>query len=501
MCALKRLKNKMTCGPDGVPCFFVKDCASVLLKPLSYIFNLSLKTHTFPEAWKKARITPVFKKGNASDIQNYRPVSILSPFAKVFEMAVYDRIFEQVRLMISPNQHGFFSNRSTISNLACFSQYVAVALDNRMQVDVIYTDFSKAFHRVNHTIFLNKCANMGFSKNLILFLESYLRDRVQYVDVRGHKSYSFKASSGAPQGSNLAPLIFSLFINDICSSISSNILLFADDVKLFRTIHGLSDCVQLQHDLSNIQRWCNCNNLPLNISKCFSMTFSNKANPINFDYVLDAESIVKTNTFKDLGVTFDPKLSFATHISNVCVDAIKLLGFILRNSNDFANLDTIKTLYYSYVRSKLEYGAAIWNPIYNKYNIQLENVQRRFVKFLAFKNDGIYPPRGVPQDALLKRFLIPSLFNRRNYILIQFLFKVCRSFIDCPTLLEQVNFHCPSRAVRVSYVFYLPTPTTNFLLKAPLFQAMNIFNTTCNDIDVNDLSPIHFTKALKAKFL
>jgi len=138
------------------------------------------------------------------------------------------------------------------------------------------------------------------------------------------------------------------------------------------------------------------------------------------------------------------------------------------------------------VRSKLEYGAVIWNPVYNKYVIQLENIQRRLVRFLAFKSAEVFPPRGIEQYIFLLRFKIPLLLNRRQYLLVQFLYKMCRSLIDCPVLLSQVNFHVLSRTVRSSPMFHLPTPSTNFLIKTPLFQSMSIMN----DIDVFGLSPI-----------
>ena len=499
--ALKKSKNKQTVGPDKVPCFVVKDCAFALVKPLSFIFNLALKSGTFPDVWKEARITPVFKKGNPNEVSNYRPVSILSPFAKVFEMSVYDCLFSQIKQLISPMQHGFFSNRSTISNLACFTQFTAKALDSRKQIDTAYTDFSKAFDRVDHYILLHKLSRLGFSENLTLFFESYLKERQQYVEIRGHRSFKFTATSGAPQGSNLAPLIFSIFINDISDNISSNVLLFADDLKIFREVNDYTDCVILQDDLNALADWCNTNNLPLNVDKCFSMTFTNKQEILYFNYSLSNTVIKRSDTFKDLGVTFDPKLSFASHISNTCSSAIKMLGYIMRNTSDFVNEKTLKTLYYSFVRSKLEYGSVIWNPIHNKYVTQLENVQRKFVKYLAYRVDGVYPHRGVEQNDLLNRFQIPLLQKRRRYLLTHFLFKVCRSLIDCPDLLTQIGFHVPTRAVRSPPVFHLPTPSTNFLIIAPLFQSMSEYNKTCNDIDVYGLSVAQFLKALKFRYL
>ena len=500
MMALTKLKNRPTCGPDGVPCFFVRDCRQALIAPLSFLFNLSLKSMTFPDIWKETRITPVFKKGDSGDITNYRPVSILSAFAKVFEISIYKRIFAQVKDIISDNQHGFFNGRSTISNLACFTQFTGQALDGQKQVDVIYTDFSKAFDRVDHLMFLQKLVDLGFNDSLVCLFKSYLYNRTQYVEIRGHKSNKFRATSGTPQGSNLAPLIFSLFINDIKDGISSNMLLFADDLKLFRIINGPNDCLALQQDVESIKRWCDLNKLPLNISKCHCMTFSNKLNNIQFQYKMENTDISRCNNFKDLGITFDPKLSFVQHTDQICKDSLRMLGFILRNSGNFNNTQTLITLYHSFVISKLEYGAIIWHPIHQKYRSQLESVQRKFVKYLAFREDGVFPPRGTDQNVLLTRFQLPSLSGRRIYHLLHFLIKLCKSLVDCSELLAQVGFHVPSRSVRQSRFFHLTPPSTNFLIRTPLFQAMSTFNRTCEDIDINNLSCKQISMILRNRF-
>lgn len=497
--AFKKLKNKLSFGPDNVPCLLVKDCAAALLRPLSFLFNLALKTNKFPRIWKEARISPIFKKGNANKICNYRPVSILSPFAKVFEMAIYDQVFLQVRQIILQAQHGFFANRGTLTNLASFTEFAANALDRRKQVDTIYTDFSKAFDRVDHSILLPKLEKLGFGSDLLLFLESYLENRVHYVEVRGYKSYKFKATSGAPQGSHLAPLIFSLFINDINVDVSSEILLFADDLKLFRVVDGIGDCIALQRDLKAIDEWCDNNNLPLNIGKCFTVTYSNKLSAINFNYKLNNTVIERSMTMKDLGITFDSKLSFGCHIEQIRTDALRMWGYILRNSKGFVNIQTYKILYYTYVRSKLEYGASVWQPIFNKYTTRLENIQRKFLKFLAFKTDGVYPPRGIAEAHLLERFAITSLDSRRKYFSLNFIFKLCRSIIDSPDLLSQIQFHVPARPTRSSPTFHLPVPATHYLYSSPLFQSMSLFNNVCNDVDINNVSLVKFDKIIKAR--
>jgi ribonuclease P/MRP protein subunit RPP40 len=141
-------------------------------------------------------------------------------------------------------------------------------LDKNTQVDVIYTDFSKAFDRIDHNILLNKLRHFGFSDSLLNLFESYLSDRFCYVNVLGFYSARLVVNSGVPQGSNLGPLLFLLFINDIVEIFSLNVLLLADDVKLYSTIRDISDCMRLQSNVDVLYGWCRSNGLPLNRDKC-----------------------------------------------------------------------------------------------------------------------------------------------------------------------------------------------------------------------------------------
>jgi hypothetical protein len=148
------LKSGLYSGDDGIPAFLIKDCTFLLLPPLRVLFNLILKSGEYPIMWKFGRVCPIFKSGDRSLINNYRPVPILSNFPNLFESVLYRFIYSNVKCHISESQHGFVSSRSTITNLVCITDYIANALDNNTQVDVIYTDFSKAFDKLSTTSFL-----------------------------------------------------------------------------------------------------------------------------------------------------------------------------------------------------------------------------------------------------------------------------------------------------------------------------------------------------------
>ena len=145
----KTLKCKLTSGPDGVPGFVARDCAGALSAPLCHIFNLILQTGVFPILWKVARVCPILKKGEACVFENYRPISILCNFSKIFEVILYKYIFVNVRGLLSCDQHGFIAGRSCMSNLASFSQFFCSCLNEKSQADAIYA-FRK--HLIRSTI-------------------------------------------------------------------------------------------------------------------------------------------------------------------------------------------------------------------------------------------------------------------------------------------------------------------------------------------------------------
>ena len=148
--ATKKLKPKLTMGPDLVPAFIVKDCISCFVKPLCYIYNLCLKSATFPDKWKLSKVVPVFKTGDKCQIENYRPIGVICNFAKLFESIIAYYLYNHVSHCIAVEQHGFMKGRSVNTNLCNFTQYISDALDDKRQVDVIYTDISKAFDQVDH---------------------------------------------------------------------------------------------------------------------------------------------------------------------------------------------------------------------------------------------------------------------------------------------------------------------------------------------------------------
>ncbi|KAJ3649997.1 hypothetical protein Zmor_021710 [Zophobas morio] len=436
---MKNFPNKLTAGDNSIPSFVLRDCSSAFVLPLSIIINLALKTNTYPERWKIARVIPIFKKGSSQLLNNYRPISILSNFSKVMEQVLYKQIYYNVRPYISPYQHGFVKGRSTITNLSVLSQTLAQEIDNHGQIDVIYTDFSKAFDCIPHRILLRKLNNFGFSASLLQLICSYIDNRVNYISYNGFRSYLFTSNSGVPQGSNLGPLLFNIFVNDLLLSLSCPVLAYADDLKIYSKISCIDDTLHLQANLDKIVQWCNNNIFKINKTKCFFISFSRKNTLTEFSYSIDGFFITKKESIKDLGVIFDERLTFNSHIEHIANSANKSLGFIMRVSKYFRNVNLIKILFYAFVLSKLEYASLIWYPIYITQHMVLDRILKKFLKFLSFKCDGTYPERGTDMSLLLQRHQMSSLSSRRDFYCARFLAKLVSNEIDCIDLLSNIS--------------------------------------------------------------
>lgn len=227
--------------------------------------NRSLKDGVFPNQWKISRVVPVFKKGDPSNIKNYRPISILSCCSKLFESLVCPLLANHVKSILHSAQHGFRRGRSVETNLIEFLSYLSTVVDGGGQVDGVYTDFSSAFDKVSHSLLIMKLESVGIAGCMLDWFRTYLNNRTQTVSAAGFISETYRARSGVPQGSHLGPVLFNIFINDIVSEIHHcRFLLYADDLKLYTTVSTAQDAKLLQGDIDRISVWCERNGMVLN---------------------------------------------------------------------------------------------------------------------------------------------------------------------------------------------------------------------------------------------
>lgn len=211
---LKSLDLTKSGGPDLIPPIFIVNCADSLAEPLCILFKRSLTEGIVPKVWKSAFITPVYKKGDGANIENYRPISKICLFSKILERIVHTDVYAAFRSSLGDEQHGFVRNRSTTSNLLLSHEFITNGMIQR-QVDVIYTDYSKCFDRIDHRVLLEKLSLAGIHGDLYRWFSSYIENRTQAVVLQGYVSGWSFVPSGVPQGSILGPLLFTLFIADI----------------------------------------------------------------------------------------------------------------------------------------------------------------------------------------------------------------------------------------------------------------------------------------------
>lgn len=468
---IRKIKPKLSAGADGIPSFIVKGCADLLSPVLLHIFNLSLRLGKFPSIWKQSVIVPIFKSGDRSIVKNYRPVSLLCSFSKVFEMTLHERLYNYFRQKICPEQHGFMKGKSVETNLCTFLDYIVPFVHDHQQVDVIYFDMSKAFDRVNHDMLLHKLDDYGLCSTYCCWFRSYLSSRRNFVRVSGFMSEPFFSSSGVPQGSNLGPLLFLCFVNDIVFSVkNSKVLLFADDIKLFRQVRSHSECALLQNDVCEVSKWCHDNNLLLNELKTKTISLSRKRDPLAFCYVLDSNVIERVSVIRDLGVFIDTALNFNHHVFVTCNASLRTLGALSRFTKQFSSHACYLRLFCCLVRSKLEFGSVVWNSLSHTASCSIERVQNRFIAIVYdrfFRHKWYYSYEG-----LLTKLGLSSLLDRRRYRDILFLYKVANGIVDSPGLLSSICFHAPSRSSRSHRLFY---PLT-FFVTSPLVRMQAEFN-------------------------
>lgn len=428
---LKKLKPKLSHTPDGIPAFILRTFSDELALPLSIIFERSFSVSKLPTIWLTADVTPVYKKGFSSDPKNYRPISLTSACCKTMERIFCEKIrtFLDENHLLSNNQHGFRQNRSTVTQLLeCLENWTNV-VDNHLYnaIDVIYIDFAKAFDKVVHEKLAIKLKSYGITGSAYKWISAFLSNRRQRVKIENSYSSYNSVISGVPQGTVMGPLLFLLFIDDLCDIIEdTQIKLFADDVKLYQAISSTNmqeDQLKLQLSLKKLENYAKMWQLSIATEKC-SFLQVGKCN-INFEYHINGSVIPKQNNCKDLGILIDKNLKFDSQINNICKKAYNIVNMLFRcfQTN---NKTSFLQGYKGYVLPILEYCSIIWSPQLLGDIDKIERVQRYFTRRLL---DRLNRPAMHYIDRL-KLFNLESLESRRLKADLIFLYKMIKKHVD-----------------------------------------------------------------------
>ena len=429
---IKALDSSKAHGYDNLSIKMIKLCEKSITIPLKLIFEESLKFGVFPEIWKKANVVPVHKKEDKTLVKNYRPISLLPIFGKIFERVIYNSIFNYFNgnKLFTPSQSGFLPGDSCIAQLLSIIHEIQTAFDENPPGDVrgIFLDISKAFDKVWHEGLLYKLKTYGIDGQLLSLLENYLKNREQRVVLNGQTSEWRKIKSGVPQGSVLGPLLFLIYINDLPDGISSICKIFADDTSLFCKVIDINESANnLNSDLEKITKWAHQWKMQFNPDpnkQANEVIFSKKLNGISYPPVkFNNNDIAKCSDQKHLGILLDSMLNSESHVTQKIKKCNKLIGVIRRLSVHLPRT-ALLTIYKSFIRPNLDYGDILYDkPKNENFQNKLEKVQYRAC--LAITN----AIQGTSKDRLYDELDLYSLTNRRWKSKLIFFYKIVNGML------------------------------------------------------------------------
>ena len=445
----------MASGPDGIPTRLLISTAEEVAPMLTRIFQTSLDVGSVPSDWRKALITPIYKKGPRNIASNYRPVSLTSVVSKMLEHIIFSCTMKHLYLhnILSSSQHGFRTKRSCETQLISTVQGIAKNLKSgKDQVDVILLDFAKAFDKVPFQRLLLKLHHYGIRDKPLQWISSFLNGRTQQVLVEGSVSDKLEVLSGVPQGSVLGPLLFLIYINDLPSVChSSQVNLFADDTLLYRHIRNEGDSVKLQEDLTALEEWEARWQMSFHPEKCTVLRMTtNKYYRRETSYFLHGHRLQTANSAKYLGVILSDDLQWEKHTVATAAKASRSLGYLRRNLRDCSK-QVRETTYKTLVRPTMEYAAAAWDPRRAEDVNRLDKVQRRAARYVC-NNYSDRSPGCV--TAMINSLGWESLSDRRRTLRLTMLFKILHNLVEIPEASDMVK--ASDRRTRGSQRLFVP---------------------------------------------
>ena len=323
--AINRLKNKSSYGHDEISNKIIKSAKNSLIQPLMLIINQMLMTGEFPSDLKISRVKPLFKSGDASLFSNYRPISLLPSFSKIFQYIIFKQLYTYMNdnKLFSIEQYGFRTGHST--ELAAL--HLVNDLIKQMDTGKVPTniDLSKAFDTLDHSILLDKLnygvVAVGVVNNL---LHSYISNRYQYVDFNSSISSTKVVDTGVPQGSILGPLLFLIYINDLPRvSPLFNMVMYADDTTLYCNLSNNTNENDLNSELHKISEWLASNKLSLNVQKTKFMVFHSMQRKVKYPVLTINNTIIeRVKQFNFLSIILHYTLKWQKHIDYISKKSI-----------------------------------------------------------------------------------------------------------------------------------------------------------------------------------
>jgi hypothetical protein len=480
-----KLKSKTSHGYDGISTKLLKDTISIVIQPTTHIINRSFDTGIVPQELKTAKVVPIYKSADRSQLKNYRPVSLLPAFSKLLERLMYNKLLSYLNSndIFFKHQYGFRSKHSTVHPIIHLLNHCAKA-SNKSDPEytlAILCDLSKAFDVICHEILLKKLEAYGIRGIVKTWIDSYLSNRRQFVELDSHKSTSISIRCGVPQGSILGPLLYLIYVNDIGNSCEGNILSFADDTTLYMSNSNLPELfsnVNLQ--ISNLFKWFCANKLSLNANKTKYIIIRPRQKQCDLTglkiYINNSElnrigTDCDEKAAKFLGISIDEHLTWKYHIAHVNSKVSRSL-FAIRQVKHILPSTSLKTLYFSLIHSHLSYGLLAWGNVNQSALHRSIILQKRALRTINNANFNSHTDPLFKSSGILK---LKDMYEQQ-VILFVFDYLSCNlpsSFLNTFTL----NHDRPnSRLTRQTDLLYVARCKSQFTGKLPLYAFPIIWN-------------------------
>jgi len=472
---IKHLDTSKAMGIDNIPARLVNQSAYIIYKPLTKIINKSIEKDNFPDLMQIGKITPVYKSGKENSRLNkkdYRPVSVLTVFSKIFERYILNKMLEHVNTILSDKISAYRKGYSTQHVLLKLTEEWRKHLDQNQIVGAVLMDLSKAFDCIPHDLLIAKLAAYGFDKKTLKFLLSYLKGRKQSVNIKGKLSSFMDVLAGVPQGSILGPILFNIFINDMHNIFDKcNLNNYADDNTLDDHASSIPMLVDsLEKDSQKAIDWFRSNQMIANPDKFKAIIITkNGSDTSGIELKINGEIIHTQKEVTLVGVTIDNKLSFAPHISKICKTAANQLNSIKRLNKHFDG-DTKKDLTISYVLSQFNYCPLVWHFCGNASIHKMERIQERALRFVFNDYTSEY-------SDMLEKNGESTLYLKRARIMAQEVYKAINN--QSPKYVKELLSERNSRySNRRPLDLYVPRVNQEkFGYKSYTFEAPSVWNS------------------------
>lgn len=485
----------------GLDKFFAADMkliAHLICDALCHIINLVFGTGFFPTSLKKAKIIPVFKKGDKRLISNYRPIAIISFFSKVIEKLFAGRLrcYLDKFHILSNKQFGFRPGYSTELAMISLTEEIKYAIDSGSVVGGVFLDLSKAFDSISHDILFQKLQSIGVSGVPLELIRNYLRDREQVVYVSGTFSNPKTINIGVPQGSILGPLLFLIYINDLPQCLAhSSCILYADDTTILTTDKDVDSMLfKLNTDLINIVKWFNKNKLNINAKKSNFVVFSspNRIIPRNPSVFVSDTQIHSTSSTMFLGVKLDEHLKFNSHVLELTRKAAYAIRIFLK-VRPFFRFEILLSLYYAFFHSNIIYCISSWGNTYATHLSAIQHLQNQALRIITFS--------GFMSNAssLLCSHGILSVQKLAKYFLGILIYKYVNGKLPIPLLHSSQFPQSSSTRFAKANNFLLPKPRTNYGKFTTKFSSISLWNSL--PLEIKNRSLEMFKKGLRSHLL